>query len=317
MKGLPHYCKYQNICTHTSTCLMICACNKLSMSSQGRGEHFIMCLGQLDILCMKLGCLAAGLMTDAPAVEVWLLCSEPVSVPPQCLAVQLAANSPVNGSYYPEFNEANGNVPASSFRYIVRYSQSGSVLDILGSPSLFGIVTLDLEQARSASETLSLAVARKHARLLASQNQAPGQLKRPPYALFTHCRGPLTGHEAVQAQDSRVQHPPGAALHSGGAAAGVHGAGQPPVLAHRTTAYRQSLQCVLRTCVQLLPQGLSCCLLIKVTVYSCGDLTERAPCHSMQLLLQYVPSLRNPVLTRQSENVWIGSSAGAVCREHV
>ena len=87
-------------------------------------------------------------MTDAPAVEVWLLCSEPVVVPPQCLAVQLAANGPVSGAYYPTFNEANSNVPASSFRYIVSYTQNGSVLDILGSPPLFGIVSLDLEQAR-------------------------------------------------------------------------------------------------------------------------------------------------------------------------
>ena len=97
---------------------------------------------------MKLGRLAAGLMTDAPAAEVWLLCSEPVSVPPQCLAVQLAANGPVSGAYHPEFNEADSNVPASSFRYIVSYTQKGSVLDILGAPPLFGIVSLDLEQTR-------------------------------------------------------------------------------------------------------------------------------------------------------------------------
>ena len=102
-------------------------------------------------------------MTDAPAVEVWILCSEPVSVPPQCLAVQLAANGPVSGVYYPEFSEVYNTIPASSFRYIVSYLQNSSVLDILGYPPLFGIVTLDLEQARSLSPTL----ARMHAKLLA------------------------------------------------------------------------------------------------------------------------------------------------------
>ncbi len=85
---------------------------------------------------MHVGC--AVLMTDRPAVEAWLLCSEPVNLPPQCLTVNFHADRYVNSSYYPEFATAS----SSTFRYIVNYRGNDSAAQ--------GIITMDLEAKRCA-----------------------------------------------------------------------------------------------------------------------------------------------------------------------
>lgn len=92
-----------------------------------------------------LHAMYAGLMTDRPAVEAWLLCSEAVRIPPQCLSVTVLTSLPtLNASYHPEFSTAS----AADFRYVINYAQhiNGSAAAAQDFP---GIITLDLEGNRS------------------------------------------------------------------------------------------------------------------------------------------------------------------------
>lgn len=75
-------------------------------------------------------------MTDRPAVEARLLCSEPVTVRAECLSVSFQANRYVNSSYYPEFN----TLTSSTFRYIVNYKTNDTAAQ--------GTMTMDLEAKR-------------------------------------------------------------------------------------------------------------------------------------------------------------------------
>jgi hypothetical protein len=86
-------------------------------------------------------CLAAcaGLQTDRPAVEAWLVCSDPVSIPPQCLHVSFLTDRPVSASFYPDFS----TTVASTFRFVVNYKGDQHTSN--------GFVTLNLESARSVS----------------------------------------------------------------------------------------------------------------------------------------------------------------------
>ncbi len=84
----------------------------------------------------------AGLMTDKPAVEAWLVCTEAVSLPVHCLNVNFLTERPVNGSFYPEFSTNT----ASTFRYVVNYKGD----DPLAQAEQFNraFVTMDLEASR-------------------------------------------------------------------------------------------------------------------------------------------------------------------------
>ena len=89
---------------------------------------------------------AAGLVTDAPAAEEWRLCRAPATSHPHCLAVQLEANLPVNGSSCSMLGDAPG--PATSFCYTVGWAQNASVADIANAQPLLGVITTDLEKNR-------------------------------------------------------------------------------------------------------------------------------------------------------------------------
>lgn len=85
-------------------------------------------------------------MTDRPAVEAWLLCSEAVRIPPQCLAVTLRTSEPaLNASYRPEFSGVSG----ADFRYVINYAQRINSSAAAAQDAL-GIITLDLEANRCA-----------------------------------------------------------------------------------------------------------------------------------------------------------------------
>ncbi len=97
------------------------------------------------------GVCCAGLVTDAPAVEVWLLCSEPVSLKPECLSAELIANSPLTGNTFPMFS--SGSKPSNTLRWVVALAQNTSLADGLSTQPIFGIVTLDPEQGRYSLPT--------------------------------------------------------------------------------------------------------------------------------------------------------------------
>lgn len=75
-------------------------------------------------------------MTDRPAVEAWLVCSEFVTVRTECLSVNFRADRYVNSSYYSEFDTLAG----ATFRYIVNYKTNDTAAQ--------GIITMDLEAKR-------------------------------------------------------------------------------------------------------------------------------------------------------------------------
>lgn len=123
--GAPSLSKIEPVsCSFSKTALPLKACTLQSRAAV-KAEH----------LCR------AGLMTDRPAVEAWLVCSEPVNLPPQCLSVNFHADRLINSSYYPEFDAAS----SSTFRYIVNYKTNDTAAQ--------GIITMDVEAKRCACVT--------------------------------------------------------------------------------------------------------------------------------------------------------------------
>lgn len=83
-------------------------------------------------------------MTDRPAVQAWLVCTEAVKLPPQCLTVNFLTQKPVNGSFYPVFSSKS----SQTFRFLVNYKGDEPLASAEAMNQ--GFVTLDLEAARCA-----------------------------------------------------------------------------------------------------------------------------------------------------------------------
>lgn len=82
--------------------------------------------------------LYAGLQSDRPAVEAYLLCNQPVTIPPHCLTASLASTTNISASYYPIFSP----ITSSSFHYYVNFVQPNGTQDPNAQ------VTLDLQGKR-------------------------------------------------------------------------------------------------------------------------------------------------------------------------
>ena len=71
-------------------------------------------------------------------MEAYLLCTEPVTIPPHCLGASLASTTNISALYYPVFSPATSN----SFHYYVNFVQPSGAQD----PS--AQATLDLQGKR-------------------------------------------------------------------------------------------------------------------------------------------------------------------------